>query len=88
MPTTIDSLAIDINAEAGDVSSKIDALATKLGKLATSIGSVNGTGLVNISAETLKIIIGCLLIVVCAIPNLKQVLADAKEAKRGKASLL
>ena len=49
MPTTIDSLAIDINAEAGDVSSKIDALATKLGKLATSIGSVNGTGLVNIS---------------------------------------
>lgn len=47
-----------------------------------------GTGLVNISAETLKIIIGCLLIVVCAIPNLKQVLADAKEAKRGKASLL
>ena len=49
MPTTIDSLAIDINAEAVDVSSKIDALATKLCKLATSIGSVNGTGLVNIS---------------------------------------
>ena len=49
MPTTIDSLAIDINAEAGDVSSKIDALATKLGKLATSIGSVNRSGLVNIS---------------------------------------
>ena len=47
-----------------------------------------GTGLVNISSETLKIIIGCLLIVVCAVPNLKQVLADAKEARRGKASLL
>lgn len=47
-----------------------------------------GTGLVNISSETLKIIIGCLLIVVCAIPNLRQVLADAKEARRGKAGLL
>lgn len=47
-----------------------------------------GTGLVNISSETLKIIIGCLLIVVCAVPNLRQVLADAKEARRGRAGLL
>lgn len=49
MPTTIDSLAIEINAEAVDVASKIDSLATKMGKLATSIGSVNRSGLVNIS---------------------------------------
>lgn len=54
-----------------------------------TIGMIRyGTGLVNVSSETLKIIIGCLLIVVCAVPNLKQVLADAKEARRGKASLL
>ena len=46
-----------------------------------------GTGLVNISSETLKIIIGW-LIVVCAVPNLRQVLADAKEARRGRAGLL
>ena len=49
MPTTIDSLAIEINAEAVDVANKIDSLATKMGKLATSIGSVNRSGLVNIS---------------------------------------
>ena len=35
MPTTIDSLAIEINAEAVDVANKIDSLATKMGKLAT-----------------------------------------------------
>ncbi len=47
-----------------------------------------GTGLVNVSSDTLKIIIGCLLIVVCAIPNLKQVLADAKEVRRGRRQLV
>ncbi len=43
-----------------------------------------GTGLVNISSEYLKIIIGILLIVVCAMPNLKYVIADFREARRGK----
>lgn len=43
-----------------------------------------GTGLVNISSDTLKIIIGFLLIIVCAAPNLKGVILDAKEARRGK----
>ena len=47
-----------------------------------------GTGLVNVSAETLKVIIGILLIVVCAAPNMKQVLADAKESRRGKRQLV
>lgn len=47
-----------------------------------------GTGLINVSAETLKIIIGLLLIIVCAVPNLKQVLADAKEARRKNTGLL
>ena len=47
-----------------------------------------GAGLVNISSDTLKIIIGCLLIVVCAAPNLKQVLADAKETRRGRRQLV
>ncbi len=47
-----------------------------------------GTGLVNVSSDTLKIIIGGLLIVVCAIPNLKQVLADAKEVRRGRRRLV
>ena len=47
-----------------------------------------GTGLVNVSAETLKGIIGILLIVVCAAPNLKQVLAETKEAHRGKRQLV
>ena len=47
-----------------------------------------GTGLVNLSAEMLKIIIGLLLIVVCAAPNVKQVLADAKESRRGKRQLV
>lgn len=46
-----------------------------------------GTGLVNISSDTLKIIIGGLLIVVCAAPNLKQVLADANETHRGRKQL-
>lgn len=46
-----------------------------------------GTGLVNVSSETLKIIIGLLLIVVCAAPNLKQMFADAKEARRGRPGL-
>ena len=55
MPTTIDSLAIEINAEAVDVANKIDSLATKMGKLATSIGSVNRSGLVNISGGLKKI---------------------------------
>ncbi len=47
-----------------------------------------GTGLINVSAETLKIIIGLLLIIVCAVPNLKQVLADIKESRRKSAGLL
>lgn len=47
-----------------------------------------GTGLINVSAETLKIIIGLLLIIVCAVPNLKQVLDDAKEARRRNTGLL
>lgn len=46
-----------------------------------------GTGLVNIASDTLKIIIGLLLITVCAIPNLKQVIADAREQHRGKRML-
>lgn len=46
-----------------------------------------GTGLVNIASDTLKIIIGLLLIVVCAIPNLKQVLSDAGEQFRGRKKL-
>lgn len=54
-----------------------------------TIGMIRyGTGLINISSETLKIIIGCLLIIVCAVPNLKQVLVDAKEARRGSTGLL
>lgn len=46
-----------------------------------------GTGLVNVASDTLKIIIGLLLIVVCAIPNLKQVISDAKEQFRGRKKL-
>ena len=46
-----------------------------------------GAGLVNVSSDTLKIIIGGLLIVVCAAPNLKQVLADASETFRGRKQL-
>lgn len=42
-----------------------------------------GAGLVNVASDTLKIIIGLLLIVVCAVPNLKQVISDAKEHHRG-----
>lgn len=47
-----------------------------------------GAGLINVSSDTLKIIIGCLLILVCAAPNLKQVLADAKETRRGRRQLV
>lgn len=46
-----------------------------------------GTGLVNIASDTLKIIIGLLLIIVCAIPNLKQVISDAKEQFLGRKKL-
>ena len=54
-----------------------------------TIGMIRyGTGLINVSAETLKIIIGLLLIIVCAVPNLKQVLDDAREARRKNTSLL
>lgn len=54
-----------------------------------TIGMIRyGTGLINVSAETLKIIIGLLLIIVCAVPNLKQVLDDAREARRRNTSLL
>ena len=47
-----------------------------------------GTGLINVSSQTLKIILGCLLIIVCAVPNLKQVLTDAKEIRRGRKQLV
>ena len=47
-----------------------------------------GAGLVNVPSDTLKIIIGCLLVMVCAIPNLKQVFADTRETHRGKRLLL
>ncbi len=47
-----------------------------------------GMGLVNVSSDTLKIIIGALLVVVCAIPNLKQVFADVKELRRGRKQLV
>jgi len=43
-----------------------------------------GAGLVNVASDTLKIIIGLLLIIVCAVPNLKQVISDAKEQFRGR----
>ena len=50
-----------------------------------TIGMIRyGTGIINVSAESLKIIIGLLLIVVCAIPNLRQIIADAREARRGR----
>lgn len=45
------------------------------------------TGIANISSETLKIIIGCLLLVICAAPNLGHVISDFKEARRGKLSV-
>ena len=52
-----------------------------------TIGMIRyGTGIINVSAETLKIIIGLLLIVVCAIPNLREIFADMKEAKRGRSA--
>ena len=52
---------------------------------AFTIGLIRyGTGLVNIPSEMLKIIIGILLIVVCAMPNMKFVIADFMEARRGK----
>jgi rhamnose transport system permease protein len=52
-----------------------------------TIGMIRyGTGIINVSAETLKIIIGLLLIVVCAIPNLREIYADMKEAKRGRSA--
>lgn len=43
-----------------------------------------GAGLVNVASDTLKIIIGLLLVIVCAVPNLKQVISDAKEQFRGR----
>lgn len=46
-----------------------------------------GAGLVNVASDTLKIIIGLLLIVVCAAPNLKQVISEAKEQLRGRRKL-
>lgn len=46
-----------------------------------------GTGLVNIASDTLKIIIGLLLVIVCATPNLKQVISDAREQLRGRKKL-
>lgn len=52
---------------------------------AFTIGLIRyGTGLVNVSSEILKIIIGLLLIVVCATPNLRSVIADFREARRGR----
>lgn len=44
-----------------------------------------GTGIINVSAETLKIIIGLLLIAVCAIPNIKPLLVDFHEMRRKSA---
>lgn len=43
-----------------------------------------GLGLVNISSQILMIVIGGLLIVSVAIPNIKEVLADSKEKRRIK----
>ena len=45
-----------------------------------------GLGLVNISSQVLMIIIGVLLIVSVAIPNVKDVITDSKEKRRIKRS--
>jgi len=47
-----------------------------------------GLGLVNVSSQILMIIIGALLIVTIAIPNLKQVVADSKEKRRVRSRLV
>lgn len=45
MGTTVDSLEIQLQAQAGKANNAIDTLITKLGTLNTSLTKINGSGL-------------------------------------------